>query len=443
MDAEGRGTLPCPASWFIAKGASLNGEVEIYGTPEAREKVHEEKQPKQVRGGFFVPGGDVRRWHGRAASFSLKSAYDSEKRRSEDSQMYGYTALPAGSVWHFEVRVSPSISDSSAERLVSSLVGRHQIGRSRTAQYGSVEIELLGGSPVPAVKCLERASDLFFVYAVSPLAFLDGNGEYASVPSPSELGFGAEARIDERYSQIRLGTYAPWNGIRKSRDGMRQVILPGSVIAVRAGTPPNAAVLAAGVGLFRCEGLGRVLLNPAFLSAGCLKPMPKEECRLRDGMPMDSRLKGYLEREAKERKMMRRVYEKVDEIVKNRPEYARLSASQWGAIRASVVALNNYEKVCDYLFKRTEDSNSTIDYIDIIKNNRASHPENPGFLRHGPASRRWSKVKVRASGLPAVDDFEEVLAQARAEFKDERYALAFLEVLTGKVAKVASKKEDR
>ncbi|MBQ6470871.1 MAG: hypothetical protein IJJ33_02710 [Victivallales bacterium] len=444
MDGQKRGTLPCPANWHVAKNASLKGGTVIYGTPEAREKVQKEKQPKQVRGGFFVPGEAASLWRGKPVSFSLKSAYDSERRRSEDAQMYGYTALPAGSDWHFAVRVSASVSDAAVGRLVSSLVGRHQIGRSRTAQYGAVEIELLERSPLPKVERMSENHGVYLLYAASPWAFLDGNGEFATTPTVSELGFAADARIDERHSHIRIGAYAPWNGVRKSRDAMRQVILPGSVLAVRSETPPDEARLAKGVGLYLSEGLGQALVNPVFLEAERLEESKVRESSRADGLPTDQGLLDYLKLRCRESEMERRIYQKVGALVTSRPEYRKISASQWGAIRAAVVALGNYDGVMDYLFKEDEgfkSRQSEIDYVDIIKNNRVSRPNNPGFLRHGKAAQRWKKLQVK--GKPLVEDFKSVLEEAQREFRSERHALAFLEVLTAKLAKETIKKELR
>ena len=66
-------------------------------------------------------------------------------------------------------------------------------------------------------------------------------------------------------TQIRYHAYSPWNGARKTRDAERLVILPGSVIVVRSANPPDPDILKNGVGIFRSEGFGEVLCNPAFL----------------------------------------------------------------------------------------------------------------------------------------------------------------------------------
>ncbi len=431
---DGNGTLPCPANWFVAKGESLGPETVIYPTPETREAVQTGKQPKQVRSGFFIPSNGNATYYkaNTSALFSLKSAYDSDRRRSEDGDMYGYTALPAGSQWHFTVRVDAEVSDEARRRLLSSLVGVHQIGRSRTSQYGTVKIELLSQSPVAAIATAD-ATNVYLLYAASPLAFLDANGEYAAVPAPADLGFEPGATLDSSHSQIRTGSYAPWNGARKSRDAERLVILPGSVLAIRSATPPDSAKIRDGLGLFRCEGLGRVLLNPAFLNCEKLSPSAdakKQAATTPDGGKTNDPLTAFLERRAKETKTIQDLYQVVQEFIdKHAQQFGKISRSQWGAVRAAANALKNYAEVKEYLFKEDQNFKDDHPYEEIIKNGRATRANHPGFLRHGKMAKPWQQC---------WETLRDALDQAKSQFGDDK-ALVFLQLLTAKMAKRAKK----
>ncbi|MBR4518259.1 MAG: hypothetical protein IKO65_04575 [Victivallales bacterium] len=434
MTKEGNGTLPCPANWFIPKGESLGNAI-IYPTPEKREAVQKEKQPKQVRGGFFTSPNTPTFYKSiNTASFSLKSAYDSDQRCSEDSQMYGYTALPAGSQWHFTVRVSDTVSDTALQRLVSSLVGIHQIGRSRTSQYGLVRIELLSQAPIQTPATAAIAEDLYLLYAASPLAFLDANGEYTPVPAPADLGFPEGATLDTAYSQIRTGAYAPWNGVRKSRDAERQVILPGSVLAVRSATPPDAAKIQQGLGLFRCEGLGRALVNPAFLNCEKLADAPQDVSTASPQEPAVGQdpLVNFLAHRAKENADTQDLYRLVQKFSDEQgKKFSKISRSQWGTIRAAANALRTYSEVCDYLFKE-DDKQYLLDnlaYAEKIKNGRNSRANHPGFLRHGKVARPWEKC---------WQDLKTAMEEAKKRFGEDT-ALLFLQLLTAKMAKNAKK----
>ena len=174
LTADGRPTLPCPASWFIPKGAKLQDGCRIFSTAEEREQNQKELQPKQVRGGFFVAGPAAPEIFGGDVidkSYSMKSAYDSENRRAENGKLFGYTALPAGSEWYFSLSAADDVSPETLRRIAASLIGRRQIGRSKNAQYGSVEISLLEREPAKVGTA--HQGDLYLLYAASPLAFLN------------------------------------------------------------------------------------------------------------------------------------------------------------------------------------------------------------------------------------------------------------------------------
>src|SRR5690554_1408532 len=113
-----------PFSWFTEKGKSIHEEVYIHHLLTSKDK-----QLKQVRSGYFSPAS--KSFVSLEQDYSLKSAQDSKTRRSKDGQMFGYHSLKAGTEWIFEIRDE---KETYAEELKSALVGRHRIGRSRTAE---------------------------------------------------------------------------------------------------------------------------------------------------------------------------------------------------------------------------------------------------------------------------------------------------------------------
>src|SRR5690606_38460495 len=83
---EGYSYLKSPFSWYYEKGKSAYEEVYIHHLIKSTDK-----QLEQVRTGYFSP--EVQTMISLNNNFSLKTAQDSEKRRSKDGQMFGYQSL--------------------------------------------------------------------------------------------------------------------------------------------------------------------------------------------------------------------------------------------------------------------------------------------------------------------------------------------------------------
>ena len=445
LDASGAATLPCPANWFIPKQKRL-GE-QIFSTPKEREDNQKELQPKQVRGGFFVPGSAPRLFGGLGKSYSLKSAYDSEKRRAEDGKLFGYTALPADSEWYFSLSADDDVPQETLRRVAAALLGRKQIGRSRNAQYGSVEISLLDKSPLPQLQTASSGTKLYCLYAASPLAFIDENGEPTLTPRMGDLGFPDDAKIDMLNTQILYHKYCPWNGARKSRDAERLVILPGSVIAVQSETPPDREKLAHGIGVFLSEGFGRVMCNPSFLHVAKLGPALKSASATASATV--SPLLDYLDRRRLDFRILEAVYGEVEKFCGQWKAKRRITASQWGAVRAIAVASKTLPEMMDWLFKEEQpnaESPAENAYERVIKNGRDVHSHHPGFLRHGKMAKKWNNLADALKDFLTIK-FRDNLMQTkelRNIDKDrlDSATMLFVELFASQMAKQARTKEN-
>lgn len=430
---NGQTALPCPATWFIPKGQGLVAGTEIFPDSESRAAKQAELQPKQVRGGYFIPASNPRVWCGQVSkTFSLKSAYDSEKRKTRDKEMFGYTALNGGTEWTFNVKIDPSVSDDTAKKIVTMLLGRHQIGRSKSSQYGSVEISLLVADPLQTISQKQMAES-YYLYALSSLAFLDSYGEPALLPQLEDLGFAEDAEFVMEETQIRYHAYSPWNGARKTRDAERLVILPGSVIVVHSANPPDPDILKNGVGIFRSEGFGEVLCNPAFLFCKSLaegenRKVVPSACE--DSATKDDTLLAWLNMQKTNREMVCKIYNAVQKFDAGR--FPRVSASQWGAVRAYAAESENVVELCKQLFEEKEVAEKQPSYEDIIKNGKNVHIKHPGYLRHGTAVKQWKKE--------AVDQLEQKINEVKKIYGDH-FALIFVQLLCAEMAKRARAKK--
>lgn len=261
-------TLRVPACMYSPKLKKITEECYIHQGYD-REKDDEKKQLKQCRSGFYridetkktIEEAKVNK------AFAIKSAYDATERRSRDAQMYGYQLLDKGQSFIFDVEFTPK-SEAYIDPIKSSLIGEKRIGRSRTAQYGLVRIELQN----EAIKdySTDKSYDcvggykIYTVYADSRLIFIDKNtGMPTFCPDAADLGFES-GEIDWEYSQIRTFQYAPWNFKRQSRDTDRCGIEKGSVFVIKKASKSLSA--SRYVGEYINEGFGRVIYNPDFLN---------------------------------------------------------------------------------------------------------------------------------------------------------------------------------
>lgn len=378
--------LKVPASMYYPKLKTPEEELYIHHhIPE--DKDLSGIQLKQCRKGFFVfpqqNGGKSSEAElvKTETNFAIKSAYDRETRRSKDEQLFGYQSLQKGLTLYFSVDID---DDAISEDLVNDIkealtCENKRIGRSRTAEYGLVEItEFNDFKEIPSADAQDMT---VAVYADGRLIFLDENGIPTFQPTADRLGLDGE--IDWEKSQIRTFRYAPWNFKRQSFDTDRCGIEKGSVIVVKNCSKSN---LKSGyVGDYRNEGFGKVIYNPWFLNAdseGLAKvklssannqktPDKKEDATA----STTSALLTYL----RQRRVHINVYELVNLWIKNNKDVyvGKVTSSQWGNIREIAQTSMNKGDLIEKLFKEPS------------KENKAD----AGYLMHGSESKQWNEKR--------------------------------------------------
>ncbi len=392
-EKDGLRTLRIPASYYYPKGKESEHVFYIHHGYR-REHDAAKMQLNQCRNGFYAIRGNQLDKNSVRMSFAIKSAYDSEKRRPEDEKMYGYQSLCAGQSFLFEVCLSDEVL-SFETVIAESLAGRHRIGRSRTAQYGLVDIEKAGEDSFPEYSRKTEGDCL--VYADGRLIFLDhSTGQPTYQPSAKDLGLEA-GEIDWSLSQVRIFRYSPWNGKRMTFDADRMGIEKGSVFYVRkAQGCPNASGY---VGNYVHEGFGKVVYNPDFLKydASANGRAVCEVCETEtadtaspvSGLAATSLLIQYLTQCQQAAIQEEVIYREVNKFCKdNQGRFRDVSfASQWGKIRSIVMACPSAEQL----------KGKVKEYIG-----------------HGVAEPKWSKMQ-RARRLQDFMDkveFESCLQQA-------------------------------
>ena len=88
--------LKVPASMYYPKLSSASKECYIHHLTDHDAVAIKDKQLKQCRDGFYSFDEATGVLVDTQKNFAIKSAYDSQKRRSKDHQMFGYEALSKG-----------------------------------------------------------------------------------------------------------------------------------------------------------------------------------------------------------------------------------------------------------------------------------------------------------------------------------------------------------
>ena len=426
-------SIKMPLSWFYKKTTNYYEQEKlllenIYIHHKlGRQKEEFRKngvQLKQIRRGFFLKSGKVLIPD---HFFSIKSSYDLGKRRAKDSQMYGYDALRAGSEWIFHVE---SEDATLLEKITKKLEGKHRIGRSRSCQYGRVKIEKLAQKIAP-VNCDSSAEDERLVlYAESSLAFFDKYGEPTLQPELQDLSLPSNAKILWQESQIRPRIFAPWNGVRKTRDADRVCIAKGSVIVVQIeksfDVSEYIAKVAKGIGVYLNEGMGKILVNPTFLKTDkelhpqifigkeSFESQEKTLKAIIEADDSDATFLNWIKETQKRENSLHKIFVNLKQFIDEKSKkFEDISASQWGAIRAIAQNSKSYEQMEGDLFQENK--------------------ENPGFLQHGKSEVLWSKKDRKNILWKQIQSVKENI--------DKDYARIFTIKLCEAMAKRASQKK--
>lgn len=378
--------LRVPASLYYPKLGSVYNECYVHHRIEDFD-VLRSKQLKQCRTGFYAFNGNTATAINVGKDFSIKSAYDSTKRRSEDEAMFGYESIAKGTEFMFDVEFDDD-AEMYANEVVETLVGDRHIGRSRSAQYGWVRIETIPQKRTNGINVHESHS-ILTIYAEGRLIFFDENGMPTFRPTPKDLGIDADdAKILWDKSQIRTFQYAPWNFKRQAYDDDRCGIEKGSVFVIKTSAAKSGAIY---VGAYQNEGFGKVIYNPSFLEAQPKKnglavvkfvqaPEAEQVQNTSYKAIVNTKLLDYLRHQNNDQAVSRKVYEVVNDFVKHNSYLfaGERFASQWGTIRS--LAMESSDDIRQRIEK---------------------------YLSHGVASEQW-KERGRLKALKDFMDKPEV-----------------------------------
>jgi hypothetical protein len=282
LDGQDRPTWPVPLAWHYSKGEDLKKKVDpiknlLHAKADDFARWDQAgDQQKQLRSGFFSTDGHLVQ---PAKRYRLKTAIDRDNfGAAQEAQLFGYEALAAGSNWYFSVAFDDDLPGEMVERVADSLCGDIRIGRSRSAEYGLLRAQRVDHTlPVEAMApCTE-----VILYCASDLALIDqATGVAKLTPGGGDFLLDG-AKFSAERSYLRVRSYAPFNATRRRFDLERQVIAKGSVLVFSREQEFSTEELTGlvkrlegGIGLYRQDGLGRLLVNPPFLGGFNFTPQP-------------------------------------------------------------------------------------------------------------------------------------------------------------------------
>lgn len=360
----------------------------------ATKEIMRQKQLKQCRSGFYIFEPSGYKEINADLAFAIKSAHDRKKRTSKEAQLYGYQSLGADAVMFFCIETEDQYADLLTRYLTDST---NRIGRSRSAQYGLVEITKIDGYQEAETN---PKSGTVTVYADSRLVFIDdATGMITSRPSATDLGL-ATGKINWNKSQVRTFQYSPWNFKRQCFDSDRCGFEKGSVFVVEGvDVCPQESQY---VGCYTNEGFGRVIYNPSFLDgnnttgeASCLFV----EKKAKDDDPVevemiyrdDSPLLIYLKQSYFDEQDEQFVYEQVNKWVEeNSSKFNKeVFASQWGTIRSIATQFKTANDIKNELFDKK------ITKQDVDRRGEQKVKTIPtAYLTHGVAKDKWAGERL-------------------------------------------------
>jgi hypothetical protein len=368
ISIEDKPSLKAPLSWHYPKDADKSEKIigsHLVKSYDELETLLGNKQPKQIRDEFIDV--EFKNIYTPGFNFQLKSAYDGKLGRSKDSSMFAYKTIKKGTEYIFEVQFDSDMEESDIALIEKILNGNCSIGKSKTAQFGSINIspfevkihDRLFNSVSDAVFALPAeetgdTADLLFLYAKSDIILSNEAGfNIANIDSPRLFGIKSGKILPEK-TYLDYRKFNVYNFIAGRRLPVRTAINAGSVICIEGVEKTEKEDLISKKILFKgnylSEGFGEIYVNPQFLCKKEYSCLNKAYFTDRAAMQMEADTKDREishEIEYSGKLILKYIGSVMDkEIIKdkslelaekihkeNKGKFKNITKSQWGAVR--------------------------------------------------------------------------------------------------------------
>jgi CRISPR-associated protein Csx10 len=254
-------SLPVPASWHFAKGDNWQEDNLLQANVVSNHASQhfsrdEQTQYKQCRSGFINSQGQLAQVN---QTLITKTALDHNQTAAK-GQLFNYSAINAGQTFVGFIEADKE----QLKMLKQHLSGMHSIGRSRSSEFGRVNIELIELTPP---KINSTFTSELTVFCISDIECLDQFGLPTFTPALAEL-VGEDkvsGNLDASRSYIRTTTVSRFNQKRGGFDGEQALISKGSVLVFKDVSNTAAAIELLsenGAGINKQQGQGWVMPNP-------------------------------------------------------------------------------------------------------------------------------------------------------------------------------------
>ncbi len=274
ISEQGEPGLPSPLSLHYYKGQEPPQGQPLSANRIVRpslDKLDPKRQLKQLRETYLTVSGERVNV---ATSISIKTAIDKNTGRASEAQLFGYQALCAGQRFLAYLEKDSDTPDALFAQILSALAGEVRIGRSRSAQFGRVHIDVLDNTGSALEYTNPTGQTELSLWCLSDLALFDPQTQQATLqPTPQHFGLQG-GHFDAGKSYLRGRSYSPFNGHRNAFDTRRDVICAGSVIHfsdLEPITDQQWQALQRPQGGFVEHGLGVVVANAAICTLTPLK----------------------------------------------------------------------------------------------------------------------------------------------------------------------------
>jgi CRISPR-associated protein Csx10 len=261
---DGELALPIPNSWHYPKGFSLRSGGQynphvISNHADTHFVRDESTQYKQCRQGFITANGAVSHVD---LGFTTKTAIDREQGKAKNGSLFSYSYIRPNQMFCGWVEYQ---TEQQLALINQVLLGVKHIGRSRNSEFGRVRIEK---AIQPIQNPIQANTDnRLTIWCLSDSECIDEYGQPTLTPSLANLVNGASGRFNPHHSFVRQNIVSLFNQKRGGLDSEQRLIAKGSVLVFDDVTITTKQLLSLthnGVGINRQQGLGWVMINPAW-----------------------------------------------------------------------------------------------------------------------------------------------------------------------------------
>ena len=272
LDDRHQPCVPVPLSMHRPKAITGDAKPAYDLSVEARP---EGVQLVQMRSGYLLRADGAARNSGEASgyfdagvvqpstSYMMRTAINEKTGRAREAQLFGYASLSAGQKFRGAIDFD---DDDQLRKQVDTMLGllfdkdntaRIRVGRSKKAEYGRAR--LVRSQDTGSVDKVAQQSSCRVVL-VSDLAAFDQFGQPTFAPTPQELGLSDAVTFEDAKCFVCFRSYAPYNAALGKREPERHVIERGSVLTFKGLTDADHELMSSGLGAYRQQGLGQVLV---------------------------------------------------------------------------------------------------------------------------------------------------------------------------------------